>query len=223
MLKKTTYKLSLSLLGTFVVCFILSFFIIISLAPLGAKQASQSSSSTTSTSSTASSSSDSVSYFESEATEGGLLASTGGRIYLAAIAILITEGAIYSCAWREGNRDPNRVKYGHMKKFMPKGFVAGLLSIIPNFILTILMLATAGLGNVLGGVVNAIYRIVNIQFVILGEGYMKIPIASIALLLVIPLVSGIGYISGYHHFEILPKLVYKHKKPSPKAQSKVNK
>lgn len=216
MLKKTTYKLSLSILGSFVIGFILSFFIVISLAPLGAKSVSQSSSAPTS------SSSSSVSYFESEATEGGIVATTGGRLFLMAIAILITEGFIYSCSWREGNRDPNRVKYGHMKKFMPKGFVAGLLSIIPNFILTILMLATDGMKNAFGIIVNAVYRIANIQFVIFGDGYMKFPIACFALLLVVPIASGLGYISGWYNFAIIPKLVYKKKKSAPKA-SKVNK
>ncbi|CDZ24187.1 hypothetical protein CCDG5_1070 [[Clostridium] cellulosi] len=216
MLKKTTFKLSLSILGSFVVGFILSFFIIISLAPLGATPSSKSSSAPTS------SSSNSVSYFENEATEGGLVATTGGRIFLAAIAMLITEGAIYSSAWREGNRDPNRVKYGHMKKFMAKGFVAGLLSIIPNVILTILVLATADLNNIFSNVVNVIYHIVNIQFIILGDGYMKIPIACFAVLLIIPLFSGLGYISGWYHFAILPKLIYKKNKPAPKSQSKKN-
>lgn len=235
MLKKTTLSLSRSLIGSSVLAIVLSIFIVLMLGGIGAKPSTSSSSTsntsaissssvTSSSASSASSSVSSSSAASSAATsssaqvafatsEGGLISYPAGRVSLGLICVLIYFGLVYSTAWREGNRDPNRVKYGHIKKFMAKGFVAGLIASIPYFIITTLfVISRASAESTFGTVMNIIYRFVNIQYVVFGDGFLKYPICCFALLLVLPVAAELGYLAGYRNLIIITKIVYKNQK-----------
>lgn len=218
MLKKTTLKLSASIFGYSIVGFLLTFFIVVTFGSIGATKET-----TTASSSSASSASSQISSSSASASsqtkingitysKGGVIESPAGRSILGIICVMISEGLLYSVAWREGNRDPNRVKYGHMNKFMLKGLIAGFIAMIPDFILTIAFLMSALFATIPAAVINAVYRVVNLQFVIFSDKYLGYPLACIALLLVVPVFTCIGYITGWHNFALLPRIVYKSKK-----------
>lgn len=142
----------------------------------------------------------------------------GGKIFLAALCILIFVALIYTTAWHEGDRDPNRVKYGHMPKCMSKGFVAGLLATIPYAVLWLcfwISHAAAG-GTIAANVFEVVYRILNLQYVLISDAPLQMPALCILFLLPIPLISAAGYIVGYRHFALLPRLVYKNRKQTKK-------
>jgi hypothetical protein len=128
--------------------------------------------------------------------------------------MLIYIALIYNTAWHEGDKDPNRVKYGHMNKFAAKGFVAGLLASIPYAILTVLFLVSQAIfaNGTSGVIINSVYRICNIQYIIFGDGFTAYPFVCILLLFVLPAVSALGYIAGYHRIVFASKIMYKNQK-----------
>lgn len=94
----------------------------------------------------------------------GLLEYTVGKILVSVFLILLFGAFIYSSAWREGARDPNRIKYGHMNPFMLKGLVSGLFASIPFFILY-LMLAITAITNNGYSIIRPIFNVINIQYI----------------------------------------------------------
>lgn len=243
MLKQTTLKLSLSIflnaLGAALLCVI----IVMTFGAIGSKSSSDSSSSSSLTSSyssnsssassvtsnsenatsTSSSTSSSMMTEKIEISTGGLIENPVGKIILGLISNLIVFGLVYSACWNEGSRDPNRIKYGHMDKFMLKGLVAGAIAIIPLIIYTIIFLIFK-INNpdiTATTVMEIIYRLLNMGFVVYGDGWIGNPVASFAVLLIYPLTSTLGYFAGFKQFQIMPKLVYKDNgKPKNKRQQK---
>ena len=128
--------------------------------------------------------------------------------------MLVYIGIVYSSAWHEGSKDPNRVKYGHMNKFMAKGFVSGLIATIPYAALTTTYFVTqAALANSTARIViGSAYRILNIQYVVFSDGFLAFPVVCFLLLLVLPAITELGYVSGYHQFTMLSKILYKNPK-----------
>lgn len=224
MLKQTTVKLALSILGTSFIAVVLAFIILLTFGSIGAGSAGSASSAASGSSAVSSSaaSSSAASGQGAPAAAGaatGLLGSLAGRIVLGGVCILIGAALIYSTAWREGNRDPNRVHYGHMRKFPAKGLVAGLLASIPYFLLWLafLLSQSAAAGSSAAVVLEVVYRICNLQYVVLNDAVIRLPAACFVFLLPLPLFSAAGYLAGYRHFAILPLLMYKKSKGGPKA------
>lgn len=225
MLKKTTIKLAFSILGASVISVILSLIIVMTVGSFGAKSATSSSSTSGGVSSAVSSStavsqqnstSSSLSATQSLNSEGGLISNTAGKVFLGIISMLIYIALVYSVAWQEGNKDPNRIKYGHMNKFMAKGLVAGLLASIPYAILTTAFVVSQAIlkEKITGIVINTVYRIFNIQYIVFGDGFLKFPVVCFLLLLVLPAISTVGYIAGYHKIVLISKIIYKNQKKS---------
>jgi hypothetical protein len=232
MLKKSTIKLAGSVLGGSLIAVILSLLIVMMLGGIGAKSNTSSSSTLSGTSSAASSSAstsaasssavsgqDGASSLSSETSqpvysEGGLISHTAGRLFLGIISILIYIAIVYNTAWQEGNKDPNRIKYGHMDKFMAKGLVAGLLASIPYAVLTTVFIVSQAISQngTAGIVINTLYRFLNIQYIVFGDGYLNYPFLCFLLLLVLPAISMAGYIAGYHRIVFISKIIYKNQK-----------
>lgn len=228
MLKKTTIMLGLSVLGASFISVILSLIIVMTLGGIGSKSVTSSSSTSASGSSKISSSSalskqsgtmssslsSSTSSSASVYSEGGLVSHTAGKVFLGILCILVYIGIVYSSAWHEGSKDPNRVKYGHMNKFMAKGFVAGLLASIPYAALTTTYIVShAALAKSTAAIIiETIYRMINIQYIVFGDGFLAFPISCFLLLLVLPAISEAGYVAGYHQFTMMSKILYKNPK-----------
>lgn len=242
MLKKTTLKLAGSLFGASVLLIIISILIVLTFGGIGATSISQSSSASAGTSSMPSviaSESSSASAVSSETSSsnsialnstamnslystGGLISTKAGKLLIGFICILFFFCIIYGPSWSEGNRDPNRINYGHMNKFMAKGFIAGLIASIPYAILAVTFIIShfAAPESSFGTIINIIYRFVNIQYVVFGDTYLNYPIVCILLLLPLPIVAEIGYVLGFHHIVFASKIIYKKR---PEDNKKVNK
>lgn len=225
MLKKSIAKFSGSIFGSALLAAILSLLIILSLGAIGAKNVTTpaaSSSGTASSSSAVNSTSSQLTATSSATTksiysEGGIIETTAGKLFLGISGILITFALIYSTGWREGNKDPNKIKFGHMKKFMAKGFVAGAFSTIPFIIYTtvFLIVNSNANGTIPGITIGAIYRALNMQYIVFSDAWLNIPAVCYLLLLIYPIAAGIGYIMGFRGIMLISRLVYK-KKPDSK-------
>lgn len=223
MLKQTTLKLSLSILSTSLVAVVLTFIILLTFGSIGASSKSSASSAASSLSSSVASGQGAASAAAAgqpaSGAEGGLLGSLAGKIFLGGACILITAALVYTTAWHEGNRDPNRVNYGHMRYFPAKGLVAGSLASAPYFILWLCFLISHKVwaGSAAATVFEVVFRICNLQYVVLNDSLLQQPALCFVFLLPLPLFSAAGYLAGYRRFAILPRLVYKKSKGAPKA------
>jgi hypothetical protein len=160
---------------------------------------------------------------QSNNSDGGLLAHTSGKVFVGIICILIYIALLYVTAWHEGSKDPNRVNYGHMNKFMAKGLVAGLFASIPyavlllTFIISRLFYAQATSTTI----ITAVFRVVNIQFVLLSDSIINNPVLCFLYLLPLPIISCVGYIMGYNRIVLTSKIIYKNPKKSSGSERKI--
>lgn len=234
MLRDTTKRLAITLFRSSVVAFILSFIIVLLLGAIGTSSSANSTatqsgsvSSSVSSSSTinqnAAVSSGLTATQQSNNSDGGLLAHTSGKVFVGIICILIYIALLYVTAWHEGSKDPNRVNYGHMNKFMAKGLVAGLFASIPyavlllTFIISRLFYAQATSTTI----ITAVFRVVNIQFVLLSDSIINNPVLCFLYLLPLPIISCVGYIMGYNRIVLTSKIIYKNSKKSSGSERKI--
>lgn len=147
---------------------------------------------------------------------GNWLDHRAAKLVYTAAGILILFALLYSTAWREGFRDPNRVKYGHMPRFMAKGVIAGLLADIPFAVLTAAYLIMSAV-NWHATLIRVIYMVCNIEFTFVINHFGMAAPVLLLLLLPLPVFSQAGYYMGYRQISILSRLVYK-KKPSPRVK-----
>lgn len=138
------------------------------------------------------------------------------KLAYTALSLLILFALLYSTAWREGFRDPNRVKYGHMPRFMAKGVIAGLLADIPFAVLTAAYLIMSAV-HWHATLIRVIYMVCNIEFTfVINHFNMSVPLLLL-LLLPLPAFSQAGYFMGYRQISVLSRLIYK-KKPSAQVR-----
>ncbi|HEX3025739.1 MAG TPA: hypothetical protein VHR42_00695 [Clostridia bacterium] len=127
------------------------------------------------------------------------------------LTLLIFGSLVYTTAWREGNKDPNRVHYGRMKKCMAKGLIAGALASAPVIIDYILLLITSAAGRE-NFIFLVLFRIFNLYLLQWVNLLINHPFICAIFLLPIPLFAGLGYVMGYQQKSILIRLIYKKKK-----------
>lgn len=132
-------------------------------------------------------------------------------VVILVVNIIILSMLIYPKSWDEGFRDPNRVKYGHMNKFLYKGFVAGLLADIP-FILVYIVFIVCSLTKWNKEIMLLLMYVFNMTFFSLIKDLQQMPIALVVILLPVPIISGVSYILGYNQIMISRKIIYKKKK-----------
>lgn len=143
----------------------------------------------------------------------GILAGKAGDWILVIVLLLnviIYAILLYNKPWEEGFRDPSRVKYKRMKKFMYKGLVAGLIADIPYALIFLLMVITK-YANWYGGVFHVLYLFVNMQFnyLITMKVFVNMPWLCVIFLLPMPLITHLAYVLGYKQISIGFKLMYK--------------
>ncbi len=111
---------------------------------------------------------------------------------------------VYTYSWEQGFKDYNR-KFSHTTvRYALKGFVSGLIAVIP--ILIIGVMALSGVNVYIG----YIYKIIVAPFI---YWYNKMLKAENYLLcqfiyLIVPVVSGVSYIMGKHNFMPAMRLMY---------------
>jgi hypothetical protein len=142
---------------------------------------------------------------------GLLIKFNGILVVLLFVNIIILGMLIYTKSWDEGFRDPNRVKYGRIDKFLYKGFVAGLLADIP-FILVYILLIICSLTKWNEEIMLLVMYGFNMQFFSIIINLQHVPVALAVILLPLPLISGVSYILGYYQITISSKIIYKKSK-----------
>lgn len=133
------------------------------------------------------------------------------------LAVLLLLWMIYGAAWNEGYRDPNRVHYGHMSKFLLKGLIAGGLAEIPFAAVTLLF------GVNLAAHWNSVwirlaYFVLHIPYVFSLNHFQNAAWLMLLLILPAPALAGAGYVMGYRQIALMGRLVYK-KKTSKKTEA----
>lgn len=134
-------------------------------------------------------------------------------IILTCIVVLILWAILHGSCWHEAQRDRNRVKYGHMQKFMQKGVVAGLFATIPFLIIYILY--AVNISNSQNFVYYILYIIFNLPYLTFAVAFRANALVLALLLLPMPIVSCLGYFAGYNNITFMDKLIYKNKKKQP--------
>ncbi len=137
------------------------------------------------------------------------------------IAFIIAFTFIYNKTFVIGNKDRNLVQFKHKPEDKLKGLKIGAVSMIPNFILFVII-AVVGLGFKSNMTVS-VYSLPN--FYIFGilkaifagvSSVGKLKIRQFALvfatLLIVPALAHLSYTLGYKDIFILEKLTYKSKK-----------
>lgn len=123
---------------------------------------------------------------------------------------------LFKKAWEEGYRDPNRVNCGHMKKFMAKGLVAGLMADIPYAVLAVLTVF-CGAFHLDRAFMGLIFLYANVTFfspvgILLNYGLRPL---LFLFLIPLPLISAVGYVVGYRRLGFSFRFLYKkNKKPA---------
>lgn len=148
-----------------------------------------------------------------------------GSIITQVLDLIILIVLIFSNAWETGGSDSNRVMTGVMKEDVYRGFKAGLLAAIPDF-LTVLLLFAAKL-EMLPRVYISVFGLLNAPFypfhltilpqtLTSAEQSMLACVISGATILLIPIITGFAYILGYYEYSILDNILY----TTPEAKEK---
>lgn len=149
---------------------------------------------------------------------GNWLDHRGAKIAFTLVSVLLLLWMIYSTAWNEGYRDPNRVKYGHMRQFLPKGLVAGCMAEVPLALVTLLFAVNLSTrwDNVW---IRLVYFFCHIPYVFIINHFHTAIWLLAVLVLPVPVFAAAGYVMGYRQILLLGRLVYK-RKPPVKSQKR---
>jgi hypothetical protein len=131
------------------------------------------------------------------------------------IIVLITWAMLYGTGWHDGQKDRNKVKYGHMKKSMLKPLLAGLIASIPLVAVYILYVTHIGITDK-NPLYYIIYLVFNLPYLTFVVDFRYNTMLLLILFLPIPLVTLAGYELGFRNLSVSEKIVYTKKKPAKK-------
>lgn len=152
---------------------------------------------------------------------------TAGRIIMLFVLSFAYYITVFACMWDQGNKDANRVKFGHMKKDYSIGFKVSAIGNVFWWVMILSMfLSKLGFGGsiiiIFKLLAPPVWPVINMMstsmylsnfswwmmFVILLAGSM------------ITVVGGLSYIAGYKEIIPLHKLMYGRKKEKNKKRSR---
>lgn len=148
-----------------------------------------------------------------------------GSIITQVLDLVILTVIIFSTAFDFGEKDRNRVLTGATEKDLSRGFKAGFMAAILDF-LTVILLVLAK-AEVLPRVYIAVYGILNAPFypfiltlmpqTLTGAEQSVFSVVACGLtVFVMPLIAGISYKLGYYDYSITDRILYR----TPEAQQK---
>ena len=148
-----------------------------------------------------------------------------GSIITQVLDLVILTVIIFSTAFDFGEKDRNRVLIGAAEKDLSRGFKAGFMAAILDF-LTVILLVLAK-AEVLPRVYIAVYGILNAPFypfiltlmpqTLTGAEQSVFSVVACGLtVFVMPLIAGISYKLGYYDYSITDRILYR----TPEAQQK---
>ncbi len=133
-------------------------------------------------------------------------------ILFSVIAIFSVVSLPYLAAWRQGRRDENLVKVGHIKKSSFKGLFAGLIAAVPSAALITAFLVIGSGEEMYKVIYEAVVRIWFFAFAISFDMFFKTPALLYCYLIPPILGAGLGYILGYKEISLTEKIIYKKSK-----------
>lgn len=125
------------------------------------------------------------------------------------LVFLIYAMLIYSKVWDYAVTEPNRVHTRQQKKFLAKGFVAGLIADIPFIALYVALVISFYQSEQFYKQMYFIYIFVNMTFNFFVVRMTAIPWLLFLFLIPLPLISGVSYLLGYHQISLTEKIIYK--------------
>ena len=116
--------------------------------------------------------------------------------------------------YKQGFKDSNLVKVGHVKKDVLKGFKIGVIANIPFILLFIFAVVKASVvRKVLYAFLNSNFYAIIMAIAKDGEMMSQIGTARFVLigllLAIVPIISGVAYILGYKEINLGEKIMYK--------------
>ncbi len=139
-------------------------------------------------------------------------------ILIQCLLLLLYYSVIYSAAWKDGYTEMNRVLCGFSTFDPLKGLKAGLLAVVPSYLLWGLMVALRYFGVEL----DTAYRIVHFFAIHVINAFMNPDVrvqdlsfgsllGASSFLAAVPLVTFVGYLLGYKRFSFMELFVFKKK------------
>ncbi|MBQ2934511.1 MAG: hypothetical protein IJE02_07860 [Clostridia bacterium] len=160
-------------------------------------------------------------YFVSVSKQRSSLSGGGKAVFLITtqlLSIMMVIAFASGGAYKQGFKDSNLVRIGHVKKDMLKGFKIGLIGNIPFFVMFILAIVMA-LG-VAPKFPTVWYAFLNSHFygVIMALSGSRAALSQLNVLhfiafallqFVVPVVSGVAYVLGIKEINLAEKIMYK--------------
>ena len=143
---------------------------------------------------------------------------TSCLILTQAISLIMVFSFASSSVYKQGFKDSNLVRTGHIKKDVLKGLKIGIIGNIPFFVLFVLLILLAlGLApnfrTVWYALLNSHYYSAILLVIGGADTAASLNILQFVLLfiiqLIVPAISGVAYILGFKEINIFEKLVYK--------------
>lgn len=153
-----------------------------------------------------------------------------GTVITQIFDLIILAVIIFSTSFEVGNKDRNRTLSGALNEDLNRGFKAGFLAAVPDF-LTIILLVLAKT-EVLPRVYTAVYGILNAPFypflltlmpqTLTGAEQSIFAVFAVALTsLIMPLIAGFSYRLGYYDYSIIDKIIYRTPESREKHKQKL--
>ncbi len=153
----------------------------------------------------------------------GVLATIAGNLGLLnqIFNILLSVVMLFGILCDSGNKDINLQSFGKIKINYSRGFIAGLFSLIPFYVISLPVLIMKVVGSELFSSYLKVARLLNAPFTVMFQNIFieteiqNVSYGEILLLFVIPiifvLICGISYILGTKKISFGDKLIYKNK------------
>lgn len=133
--------------------------------------------------------------------------------------LLLLASFPYTVLWPQGDRDKNKVQFGHMAEDKLRGLKVGLIAGVPSYIAYILLILSHM--KILTPAYYGVFRLMNMPFMPLLDrmagGVQVRSAADISLpgllgmavtVLLVPLVCHLAYTLGYKQISLIEKFVY---------------
>lgn len=133
--------------------------------------------------------------------------------------LLLLASFPYTVLWPQGDRDKNKVQFGHMAEDKLRGLKVGLIAGIPSYIGYILLILSHM--KIFTPAYYGIFRLMNMPFMplldLMAGGVQVRSAAAISLpgllgmgvtILLVPLVCHLAYTLGYKQISLIEKFIY---------------
>ncbi len=144
----------------------------------------------------------------------GFFSKNGSGAFQSLLCLAVFVVIIYFDSWHKGSEDINKIKLGFIKKNIFKGMLAGLIAIIPSFLLALFAFFSESKNVIffdfLGiDLFSAINRFWQLPLSFLFNLVNNKPVLNLLIPFFVPVISGVGYLFGLNRISIKQIMLYK--------------